>query len=84
MGRIQHGARLVLVSSPIVTSNWLAPDHNRWLVPFGAGIGRMTRVGHQPVVWEMESYYNAVHPRDLPYPKWQVRLQVALLFPEAQ
>jgi hypothetical protein len=44
----------------------------------------MTRVGHQPVVWELESYYNAVHPRDLPYPKWQVRLQVALLFPEAR
>ena len=34
------------------------------------------------MVWEMHVYYNAVHPRDLPYPKWQVRLQVALLFPE--
>jgi hypothetical protein len=48
----------------------------------------MMRVGHQPVVWEIEFYYNAVHPRDLPYdlpyPKWQVRLQVALLFPEAK
>lgn len=73
-----------LITSPIVTSNWLAPDHNRWLVPFGGGIGRMVRVGHQPVVWELESYYNAVHPRDLPFPKWQVRLQVALLFPEAK
>lgn len=65
----------------IVTANWLAPDHNKWLVPFAGDIGKMTRVGHQPVVWEIETYYNAIHPRDLPYPKWQVRLQVALLFP---
>src|SRR5215471_17122022 len=64
--------------------NWLAPDHNKWLVPFGAGFGKIARVGTQPVVWQINTYYNALHPRDLPYPKWQVRLQVALLFPAAK
>lgn len=70
-----------VTSSPILTANWLAPDHNKWLVPFGGGFGRMTRVGKQPIVWQLHTYYNLIHPQDLPYAKWQVRLQVALLFP---
>ena len=41
----------------------------------------MTRVGTQAVVWQLNTYYNLIHPEDLPYAKWQVRLQVALLFP---
>jgi hypothetical protein len=36
------------------------------------------------LVWQLNTYYNVIHPRDLPYPKWQVRLQVALLFPAAK
>ena len=79
---MKHG--WFLTESPIITSNWLAPDHNRWLVPFGAGFGKITRVGTQPVVWQLNTYYNVIHPQDLPYPKWQVRLQVALLFPVAK
>jgi len=79
---MEHG--WFVTSSPIITANWVAPSHNEWLVPFGAGFGRISRVGSQPVVWQINSYYNAIHPRDLPYPKWQVRLQVALLFPAAK
>jgi hypothetical protein len=75
----EHG--WFLTTSPILTANWRASDDNRWLVPFGGGFGKMTRFFNQPMVWQMHTYYNAVHPRDLPYPKWQVRLQVALLFP---
>jgi hypothetical protein len=70
-----------LTSSPILTANWRAPSHNQWLVPFGGGFGKMTRFFDQTMVWQMHLYYNAIHPQDLPYPKWQVRLQVALLFP---
>ncbi len=73
-----------VATSPIITANWLAPGHNRWLVPFGGGFGRMTRVGSQPLVWQLNTYYNVIHPQDLPYAKWQVRLQVALLFPTAK
>jgi hypothetical protein len=70
-----------LATSPIITANWLAPDQNKWLVPFGGGFGRITRVGKQPIVWQLHAYYNLIHPQDIPYAKWQVRLQVALLFP---
>lgn len=79
---MEHG--WFLTSSPIITADWLAPDHNRWLVPFGGGLGRITRVGKQPIVWQLNTYYNVIHPQDLPYAKWQVRLQVALLFPAAK
>lgn len=78
---MEHG--WFLTTSPILTANWRAPDGNRWLVPFGAGFGKMTRFFDQTMVWQMHLYYNAIHPQDLPYPKWQVRLQVALLFPAA-
>ena len=79
---LEHG--WFLTSSPIVTANWRAPGHNEWLVPFGGGFGKMTRFFDQPMVWQIHLYYNAIHPQDLPYPKWQVRLQVALLFPSAK
>jgi hypothetical protein len=78
----EHG--WFLASSPIVTANWRAPNNNVWLVPFGGGFGKMTRFFDQAMVWQMHLYYNAIHPQDLPYPKWQVRLQVALLFPSAK
>jgi hypothetical protein len=78
----EHG--WFLTSSPILTANWRAPGDNQWLVPFGGGFGKMTRFFSQPMVWQLHAYYNAVHPNDLPYPKWQVRLQVALLFPTAK
>jgi hypothetical protein len=60
----------------------MATGGNRWLVPFGGGVGKMMKVGTQPLVWQVNTYYNLIHPHDVPYPKWQVRLQVALLFPK--
>jgi len=71
-----------LTDSPIITSNWMAPAGNRWLVPFGGGFGKIMRVGKQPFVCQVNAYCNTIHPQDLPYPKWQVRPQVALLFPK--
>ena len=73
-----------LTSAPIITANWRAPSDNQWLVPFGGGFGKMSRFFSQPLTWQINTYYNAVHPSDLPYPKWQVRLDVALLFPAAK
>ena len=66
-----------LTESPILTADWIAPAHNRRL----GGIGKITRVGKQPIVWQVNLYYNVIGPQDIPSPKWQVRLQVALLYP---
>ncbi len=35
-----------LTESPILTANWMAPVHNRWLVPFGGGVGKITQSGY--------------------------------------
>lgn len=75
-------SRWFLTESPILTADWMAPAHNRWLVPFGGGFGKITRVATQPIVWQVNLYYNLIRPQDIPSPKWQVRLQVAFLFPK--
>src|SRR5271169_5428284 len=33
-----------LVTAPIVTANWRASGDNRWVVPFGGGVGRVMKV----------------------------------------
>ncbi len=70
-------------TQPILTTNWKEDPSDRWLVPFGWSVGRVTRLGRMPINAQAGVYYNLIHPRDLPYPKWQVRLQLALLFPKA-
>ena len=42
------------------------------------------RVGSLPLNTQLATFYNLVHPLDLPYGKWQMRLQVAMLFPKAK
>ncbi len=80
-----------LNTSPIVTANW----HNhsagdaanggdtgaggRWTLPFGAGVGRVTRIGYQPVSIGVNLYDDVVHPPGAS--SWTMRLQLNLLFP---
>ena len=71
-----------LTSSPIITANWELPSDERWIVPFGGGIGRVFKMGHQPVNFLVQNFYNAIHPKTLPHPQWQFRVQFALLFPK--
>ena len=70
-----------MTSSPIITSNWRLPSDERWLVPFGGGIGRVFKMGHQPVMAQVQNFYNAIHPKTLPHPQWQFRVEFSLLFP---
>lgn len=79
-------------TGPIVTANW----HNqaggdaangddttpggRWTIPFGGGVGRIMRLGFQPVNISANFYGNAVHPPGAS--SWGMRLQIALLFPQ--
>lgn len=81
-----------LSSSPIVTANWNdkavldAANGNdttsggRWTVPLGGGLGRITRLGPQPVNIAVNFYGNAVHPSGAS--SWGMRLQIALLYPQ--
>jgi hypothetical protein len=69
-----------VVTSPIVTADWKATNGGRWVVPFGGGIGRITRIGPQPVNITAQFYGNAVHPAGAS--PWSMRLQIQLLYPK--
>jgi len=71
-----------LSTGPIITANWNAPSRNVWLLPFGGGFGRIFKIGNQPVNGSLSAYYNAVRPDNLPSPTWQLRVQLALLYPQ--
>jgi hypothetical protein len=72
-----------LTSAPIITANAEASDGNEWLVPFGAGVGKVFLLGPVPLNGQVSGYWNAVVPDD-PSPSWQLRLQLAFLFPKTK
>lgn len=69
-----------ITSSPILTANWKATSGNVWTVPFGGGVGRIMKLGFQPVNITAQFYGNAVYPAGTS--PWGMRLQIAFLFPQ--
>jgi hypothetical protein len=51
-----------LTSQPVITANWRAPADDKWIVPFGGGVGRLFKVGKQPINAQVQAFYNAVRP----------------------
>ena len=51
-------------------------------MPIGGGIGRIFKVGHQPINANIAAYYNVVTPDDTGA-DWQLRAQWTFLFPDA-
>ena len=68
-----------LTSSPIVTANWEAASDERWTVPIGGGVGKIFKIGAQPINASVQSYYNIESPTF--GPDWSLRLQIQFLFP---
>jgi hypothetical protein len=71
-----------LTSAPIISVNWNAPDNNKWIVPFGAGFGKIFAIGNQKFNGNLSAYWNAVKPEALDGPDWTFRAQLAFLFPK--
>lgn len=65
---------------PTLTANWEAASGNQWTVPFGGGLGRIMKLGNQPVSLTAQFYGNPVRPANTP--SWTMRLQIAFLFPK--
>jgi hypothetical protein len=65
---------------PILTANWRGSSGNIWTVPFGGGVGRIMKLGFQPVNLTAQFYGNAVYPTGTS--PWNMRLQIAFLFPK--
>ncbi len=68
-----------ITTSPILTANWRSTN-GVWTVPFGGGVGRIMKLGFQPVNISAQFYANAVYPTGTS--PWGMRLQIALLFPK--
>ena len=71
-----------LVTAPIITANWEAPDGDKWIVPVGGGVGKIFAVGSQKINGSVHAYYNVVKPETLDGPDWSLRLQLQFLFPK--
>jgi len=69
-----------LTSTPVITANWDAGDNNVWTVPVGAGVGKMSKFGKQPVDLKIV-YYNYVEKPTFGA-DWSVLFSVKLLFPK--
>src|SRR5262245_22315476 len=71
-----------LVTAPIITANWLAAPGQQWTVPLGGGIGRIFKLGDQPVSANVQAYYNVERPTGAS--TWQLRTTLSLLFPDRE
>ena len=69
-----------LVSAPIITANWRATSGEQWILPVGGGVGRLFRIGKQPINASLQAYANVVKP-DL-FGDVTIRAQVQFLFPK--
>ena len=69
-----------LITDIVMTANWTADSGDRWTVPLGGGIGRVFKVGSQPINSRLEAYYNVVRPDGAP--DWQISFTWQFLFPK--
>jgi len=69
-----------LTSAPIITANWEADSGNQWTIPFGGGVGKIFKIGKQPLNAQISAYKNIEAPELAP--EWQVRFQLQFLFPK--
>lgn len=71
-----------IVSGPIMTANWNAPEGQQWMIPVGAGMGKVFKIGKLPVNINAQAFYNVVKPDGVG--EWQSRIQLQFLFPKKQ
>lgn len=69
-----------VVSAPIITADWENARGEEWVVPLGAGFGKIVRLGRLPVNFQLAAYYNVEKPRE--GAEWQLRFQMQLLLPK--
>jgi hypothetical protein len=68
-----------LSSAPVITANWSEGDSdNQWTIPIGGGIGKVFRIGKQPVNASLRAYHNLQSPKS--GSDWQLQFQIQFLF----
>ena len=80
-GTINLPAGRYLTTAPILTADWKADKAGDvWTVPLGGGVGKLFRVGTQPINVQLAAYGNVAKPEF--GPDWQLRFQIQFLFPK--
>jgi len=69
-----------LVSSPIVTANWVATPGNRWELPLGGGVGKIFKIAGQAINAQIQAFDYVRSPSD--GPRLAMRFQLQFLFPK--
>jgi len=70
-----------LITDIIITANWGAKkSSDRWTVPLGGGVGKLFKIGNQPINSRIEAYYNIEKPDN--GPEWQTVFTFQFLFPK--
>jgi hypothetical protein len=67
-------------STPTITADWEADSDDRWTVPIGGGVGRLVKLGKQPVDLKLQGFYNVEKPKGTA--DRSLQLQVKFLFPK--
>jgi len=70
-----------VTTAPIITANWEADSDHKWTVPLGGGVGKIFKIGQQPINAQLSLYNNVITPDDFGA-QWQVRAQIQFLFPK--
>ena len=68
-----------LSSAPTMTVNWEAPGRDQWTVPVGGGVGKVFKIGKQPMNAKVQFFGYPAKP-DLG-PDWGMQFQLTFLFP---
>lgn len=66
------------VSTPVITADWTASRNSRWTVPVGGGVGRVFKLGAQPLNARAE-FFNDVRTTS-GGSDWQLQTQLQFLF----
>jgi len=70
-----------LSTAPVITANWEAEDSDDTLtIPVGGGVGRVFKIGKQPVNLNLAAYYNVEKPDDAS--DWNLQFTWNFLFPK--
>ena len=67
-------------TAPIISGNWKSDPGNRWVIPWGVQISKLTHFGGQPVNLLVGYYVNSEYPEGSA--DKQVRFQLNLLYPQ--
>ncbi len=69
-----------LSTSPVMTANWEADSDQKWTVPVGGGVGRIFKIGKQPINAKLAAYYNVEAPDNAS--DWNLQFSWTFMFPK--